>query len=304
MNILVTGAAGLVGRSMVQHLVQNHKVLAVVRNNGISFTHSNLESISMDLAGNHAVEELVEKVSIDIDLVIHCASRQPGKGLLYVDYHRGNVRTTENLMEWARKASVKIFLAFSTAAFYEFSVLDDVDVTENVSVNPANFYALSKWVSESYLKLLNDEEYPSIICLRIPSLVHEQQIGGIVHTYYRAACDNQNLEIWDKGQYRRSLMYISSLLEAVDRIIDHGQPLTSAFNVFNLGSADSWSMLEIARYIYEYLGCSADIIPVDHSSAIPGHWRLDVSKAVEGLGFRPWSTQDILNQYLENMKGA
>jgi UDP-glucose 4-epimerase len=305
MNILVTGVCGLIGRSIAIHLLnQKNTVTGIGRSNCNNLDESLLSNyFSIDLASQDAVKELNKVVlANDIDLVVHCAAQQPKADISFKKYMQGNVNTTESIVEWAKSNKVKAMISFSTVAFLDFPLEDDVAITELGGVSPKNYYALSKWVSESYMRLLKYNSNFAVLCFRIPSLVHEDQNGGVAYTYWNSAFKNTNLEVYDNGQYRRNLIYIDSILEVVDiaitKIYDY-----KGFNLYNLGSKDSWTLLEIAEYIYRKMGTVAKPHPVDQSNLVQGHWNIDTRKAQNELGFSPWSTREVLDSYIQNMNG-
>ena len=305
MRIIVTGVCGLIGKKIAAHLLgQGHEVYGI----GRSLSCDSLETglllnyIQLDLSSEDAVEKLKKMFPIDIDLVIHCAAQQPRSELPFKEYRKGNIDTTESIVEWAISANISKIISFSTVAFLEFPLEDDIKLTESAKVNPKNYYALSKWVSESYFNLLDNDTELTVLCFRIPSLVQEEQLGGVIYTYWDAALRNINLDVYDNGRFRRNLIYIDSIIDIIDVSLINFANYTG-FRLFNVGSRDAWTLMDIAKYIYKKIGATAKILPIDKSSNIVGHWNIDTSKAEKELGFVPWDTQKILDTYICNMRG-
>jgi len=306
MKILVTGVCGLVGGRVALHLLgQGHQVFGIGRSKCENIDVQLLPTcVFMDLSSKEAVEKIKEKIPSSIDMVIHCAAQQPRADLLLSQYLEGNVYTTENIVEWARGTNVRTIISFSTLAFLDFPLEDGIKVTELTNPAPKNYYALSKWVSESFMKLSTSSDCDfSVLCFRIPSLVHEGQKDGLVHTYWEASIKDIDLSVYDNGQFRRNLIYINSILEVVDLVLAKVDTY-NGFQLYNIGSKDSWTMAEIARYMYSQAGATAKISPVNKTSSIHGHWNVDVSKAENELGFSPWYTKDILDAYIQNIQGG
>ena len=304
MKIVVTGICGLVGRRVASHLLdQEHQVFGIGRSQCENIDARLLSNyVLMDLSSNGALERLKKSIPTDVDLIIHCAAQQPRSGLLFQEYLKGNVGTTENIVEWARSTNAQTIISFSTLAFLDLPLEDGIAITESAKAIPRNYYALSKWASESYLRLLGSSSNFTVLCFRIPSLVHEDQQDGLVYTYWNSAIQNIDLDIYDNGQFRRNLIYIDSILEVVDVVL---MKLTGykGFKLYNIGSKDAWTLLEIAKYIYRRMDATAKISPIDKSSTINGHWNVNVSKAKDELDFTPWGTQEILDAYIQNMRG-
>ena len=304
MKVLITGVCGLVGSRIALHLIKKgHEVFGIGRSQcGDMNTRLLSKFIIIDLSSKEAIEELKKTIPTGVDLIIHCAAQQPRPGLSFKKYIEGNVVTTENVVEWANNVNIQTMISFSTVAFLDFPLKDGIAITELEKSNPKNYYALSKWVSESYLRLLEKDSNFTVLCFRIPSLVHEQQQGGIVHTCWNSAFQNIDLDIYDNGHFRRNLIYIDSILEVVDMILVKFSNY-KGFKLYNIGSKDSWTLLEISKYMYKQIGTKANIFPVSKSSPIQGHWNIDTFKAESELGFSPWTTQRILDTYIKNMRG-
>ncbi len=304
MKIIITGVCGLVGRRIASHLLgQGHVIFGIGRTQCENMDARLLTNfVRMDLSSINAVEELNKVITTDIDLIIHCAAQQPRPELLFKEYLKGNVDTTENIAEWAKNANVQTIISFSTLAFLDLPLEDGVKITELVKANPKNYYALSKLASESYLRIFGSNSNISVLCFRIPSLVHEEQQGGVAYTFWNSALQNTDIDIYDNGQFRRNLIYIDSILEIVDIVLTKLADY-KGFKLYNIGSKDTWTLLEVAKYIYKKMDATAKIFPIDKSSNVRGHWNIDVSKAEDELDFTSWSTKKVLDTYIQNMRG-
>ena len=302
MKIIVTGVCGLVGRRLASHLLdQGHQIFGIGRSQCENMDSRLLSDfVLMDLSSKNAVEKLKKVIPSGIDIIIHCAAQQPRSGLLFKDYREGNIDTTENIVEWAKDSNIHSIISFSTVAFLDFSQGNGATITESARANPSNNYALSKMISESYLKISANDYNLTILCFRLPSLVHEDQQGGVVYTYLNSALRNMDLDIYDQGRFRRNLIYIDSIVETIDlalTVLDDYR----GFKIYNIGSKDSLTLLEIAKYIFKKTNSTAKIIPIDKLSTNSGHWNMSTSKAKVDLGFNSWSTQEILDTYIQNM---
>jgi UDP-glucose 4-epimerase len=303
MKIVITGVCGLIGRRLASHLLsQGHDVFGVGRIKCKDIDAQPLINyVSIDLSSRKSIDKLKEVIPVEIDLVIHCAAQQPRSNLLFRDYQKGNISTTENITEWAKDVGIQTIISFSTVAFLDFPLKDGILVTELTNALPKNYYALSKWHSESYLRLLGRDSDFSILCFRIPSLVHELQEGGLIHTFWNSAVENIDLEIYDNGKFKRNLIYIDSIIEVVDMVLDRTLNF-KGFELYNIGSKDAWTLLSMAKYIYKEMNTTAKILPSSKKSPIQGYWNLDTSKAEREIGFSPWGTKKILDTYMDNMR--
>lgn len=302
MNILVTGATGLIGSRIVRHLLKDsHEVT------GLSLRGGNIDKaaaprfslIACDLAGEGEI--LTRLPGQAYDAVIHCASQQPREGLCYPSYHRANVTTLDLLLDWMGRYDTRNIISLSTVAFHEFSSLSEMPMDESSPVNPSNFYALSKYTAEQLLRIRAEQEGFHALCLRLPSVFIEEQKGGIVHTYYEQARSGKNVEIYGEGRYKRNLIYIDEILQGIDKGLICIRDMRG-FHPLLLGGTESLSMKEIAEHIYHRLRSSGRIRLVPTEPPIPGHWIFNLSAARAKLGFEPADPRQRLNLYLENMQ--
>lgn len=299
MKIVITGVSGLVGSKLCKYLIKNgHDVIGVGRSDcrvlGL------LYYIKLDLSTEKTVEMLHKKIPKGVDIVIHCSAQQPRARFSFNDYCKGNVNATVNVETWAEEVAVSLFITFSTIAFLELPLLDGELLDESACCKPKNFYALSKYTAETYLQLSNVDNNLSTLCLRIPSLVQEEQIGGVINTYWESAIKNSDLEIYDNGEFKRNLIYIDSIVEVIEIALKNVEKF-SGFNLYHIGSKDAWPLIKIAQYIYKKLDSRGVVYPVDKKSPVAGHWDIDTHKAEQEFNFRPWTTKKVLDGYIKNM---
>ncbi len=133
MKILVTGAAGFVGRAVVRAAAE-HDVVAGVRK-----THA-VGWLAATGATRHAVElglgalsgprnTKLQGAMHDVDAVIHCAGRV--RWGTRAEYERDNVRATEEALDAAARAGVKRFVHVGSTAVYGDRAVELGPVTED-----------------------------------------------------------------------------------------------------------------------------------------------------------------------------
>lgn len=307
MNILVTGATGLIGSRIVKGLLyRGDMVTGLSRSGKVRYSkqivkHSAFRLIKCDLGQKQDL--FCQIPQVNYDAVIHCASQQPRKGLGYTAYHQANVQAIDHLLDWMKESGIQKVISLSTVVFHAFPEHGEAAYNEKAPVDPQDFYALTKYAGEQLLKVRTNLNGFHVICLRLPSVFLEEQIGGIVHTYYEHAVEGRDLELYSGGKYKRNLVYIDDVFQGILKSLDRIDSI-KGFNVFLLGSEQSWSMKEIAEYIYRKTKSSGKIIPASSDAPVKGHWVLDLTAARENLGFRPAKIEKSLDLYIDNMSGG
>ena len=140
MRILISGASGFIGRSVVEDLARSHSVIIIGRKP--SSAPQGIDFLSWDMS---APVPLV--LPAGIDAVVHLAqSDQYRKGVDGArDMVQVNVSATAELLSVARMASVKRFCLASTGTVYEPFL---GDIHENAVLAPESFLGATKLAAE------------------------------------------------------------------------------------------------------------------------------------------------------------
>lgn len=165
--VLVDGAAGFVGRRVVEELISaGYKVRATDIPDS-DFTHlKNLgaETVYSDLL----VPETLREAVAGVDYIVHCAalfSLDASKELLF----KVNVTGTENLLKAAAENGVKHFIHISSSDVY--GTLKQLPGDETHSMKPLNDYARSKMESEEIVRKYSRENNIPATIIR-PSAIY------------------------------------------------------------------------------------------------------------------------------------
>ena len=145
MRVLISGADGLLGYSLIEKLASRHDLHAIVRPGSTRPRHD-IKYYEIDLSDKFEVSILPKKV----DVIIHLAQSIHYRSLLAKseDIFNVNVLSTQRLLEFGIKASLKKFIFASSGSVYK-STLKAVD--ENSLIKPLDamdLYAASKITSE------------------------------------------------------------------------------------------------------------------------------------------------------------
>jgi nucleoside-diphosphate-sugar epimerase len=165
MKALVTGGTGFIGSHLVDELLnRGYEVRCIVRDT------SNLKWLDGKdveiFKGSLFDIDFLKKAIKDVDYVYHIAGVTKGKN--YQDYYRGNVETTQNLLEACleNQKLKKFVLASSLAAVGPGD--DAIPVDETRPYNPITSYGKSK--AEAEKVTLSFKDKLPITIVRPPSV--------------------------------------------------------------------------------------------------------------------------------------
>lgn len=143
--VLVTGAAGLVGRTLARRLAEQQRAF-IALDRSASVTEDGIEIVGCDLGDVHRMYALTRE---GIDSVVHCGAfsgpmvaRDTPHAMVQV-----NIVGTGNMLELARVHEARRFVYCSSTSAYGV-VRSAAPVAEDGLLQPASLYGASKVASE------------------------------------------------------------------------------------------------------------------------------------------------------------
>lgn len=267
-RILVTGAAGFIGRALVRALKSaDHQVTALSRVDG-------------DVADPATWARLPPTHH-----VFHLAGRTyvPDSWNDPAGFVRTNVGGTERALDYC--STHRAHLVFVSG--YVYGVPARLPITEDDPVRPNNPYAEAKAQAEQACALHSERTPLPVTIVRpfnvfgpgqrrdflIPAIVEQVRAGGTIRV--------KDLKP------RRDYVFIDDIVDALMRTIER----PGGHRVFNVGSGISYSVEEVVNNIQSAAGTA---VPVENTDA-PRHneipdVRADITRAREQLGWTPRHT--------------
>ena len=294
-TVVVTGAAGFLGRHIAREFVQaGCKVVGVdvaaAENSGLG---PNVEYARHTLP-SPACGELIQRTQPAA--LIHCAGRasvansmsDPG-----ADFRDGTVLTFEMLDMLRATAPQCRFVLLSSAAVYGNPAT--LPVTEDHTCAPLSPYGYHKRQSE-----LLCEEFARLFAVpttvvRIFSAYGPGLRRQVVWDICRQALTEPELRLRGTGRESRDFIHAADVARALRQIVERA-PCTG--EIYNLASGIETPIAELAERVLRALGRA---IPVRFDGAqTPGdplHWCADISR-LRALG---WESRVTLEKGLESI---
>lgn len=293
-SILVTGGAGFIGSHLVDRLLLKNRV--TVLDNFSSGLREHIDQhqsnpdfklLEMDLMDSKAVEKAVSGK----DMVFHIAANPDVKlGAEDTRVHLDqNVLATYNLLEAMRKAGVRRIAFTSTSTVYgEASVVPTPE--DYGPLKPISLYGASKLSCEALISSYCHTFGMQSWIYRFANIVGERGTHGVLVDFIRKLrANSRELEILGSGKQRKSYLEVKDCVDAMVHCVDKSKDET---NIFNIGSADSVDVTEIADIVAERMGLSG--VKYRYTGGIDGRgWKGDVKvmqlsiDRISGLGWTP-----------------
>jgi len=255
-RVLVTGGAGFIGSHLVDRLVSigsNVVVLDDLSSGSLKNLSSSLGRIEF-VKGSLLDSGLVERVVKGCDVVFHLAANPEVRvGSTSPSTHfNQNVLATFNLLEAVRRCgSVKLFVFTSSSTVYgEPSVFPTPE--DYAPLKPISVYGASKLACEALISSYSFSFKFRSVIFRLANIVGSRLNHGVIYDFIRKLRVNPRvLEVLGDGSQSKSYLYVD---DCIDGMLLGVEKSSGQVEIFNVGSEDKVSVVEIARIFIEALG--------------------------------------------------
>ncbi len=293
-RILVTGGAGFIGSHLVDSLLdEGHRV--DVLDNFDPFYPRAIKELHIAahqrqsrwrlIEGDIRDEATIARLPLDYDVIVHLAAKAGVRPSIEapVTYQDVNVRGTQNLLEFARRAGVKQFVFASSSSVYGVNPRVPWSETDFV-LQPISPYASTK-VSGELLGHVYSHLYDiRFIALRFFTVYGPRQRPDLaIHKFARMIMAGDPIPVFGDGSTRRDYTYVADIVAGIKAAM----VLDRRFEVINLGNNQTQTLAGMIATIEAALDRRAviDRRP-EQPGDVPQTWA-DVAKAERLLGYRP-----------------
>lgn len=294
-QLLVTGGMGFIGSNFIRHMFKEHDDIKIVNLDKLTYAGnpSNLKGFEEKryrfVEGDVCDKDVVDKAVSRCDEIVHFAAEtHVDRSIMYAgDFVTTDVFGTFVLLEAARKYKVKKFVHISTDEVYGEAVGRPSKETD--ALMPKSPYAASKAGADrlafSYYCTYG---LPVTITRCTNNYGPYQYPEKLIPLFVTNAIDGLQLPVYGSGKNTRDWIYVEDHCSAIDAML---QAEGRDGEVFNVGSGDEKSVLDIASMILSILGKSEDLL--EYVQDRPGHvlrHAVDPSKLRTALGWTPKHT--------------
>ena len=286
MKILVTGAAGFIGSTLILRLLARGDTVIGIDNHNDYYDpaikearlaryadHPNYTHLRIDLADRAAMEGCfaIHKPQRVMNLAAQAGVRYSIENpLAYID---SNIVGFAHILEGCRHHGIEHLVYASSSSVYGANTAMPFSVHQNVD-HPLSLYAASKKSNE-----LMAHTYSHLYDLPTTGLRFFTVYGPwgrpdmALFKFTEAILAGEAIDVFNYGKHRRDFTYVDDIVEGVIRIIDRPAPPNSGWNsdnpdpgtsmapwrIYNIGNNQPVELMDYIGALEQALGKKAEM---------------------------------------------
>jgi UDP-glucose 4-epimerase len=274
----------------------------------------NIEHLKENPRFHYTIETIMnEPVTAELvdraDIIFHLAAAVGVKLIVEspVNTIETNVHGTENILKLANKKGKKVLVA-STSEVYgksvKFPFQEDADLVMGPTTKGRWSYACSKAIDEFLALAYYKEKKLPVLIVRLFNTVGPKQTGQygmVIPSFVKQALTGCPITVFGDGNQSRCFTDVADVVQALIDLAEHPEAVGE---VFNIGSGQEVTILELAQKVKELTGSQSEIVFVPYDEAYEEGFEdmqrrvPDISKVQKLTGYEPTFT---LKQTLERV---
>jgi dTDP-glucose 4,6-dehydratase len=253
---LITGGCGFIGSNFINYLKNKNPEFFIVSLDKIDYC-SDKNGIQYDklIIGSINDFDLITTILNDyqIDIIVNFAAQThiDNSFVKPLEFTEDNIYGTHILIEAVRLyGKIKKFIHISTDEVYGDVDIEHLGCCENDILNPTNPYSATKAAAEHIVRSYYYSFKLPVIIIRCNNVYGNRQYKEkIIPKFINLLLENKKCTIHGKGITRRNFIHINDVCNAIITVLNKGE----LNNIYNIGSKNEYSVLDIANLLINYL---------------------------------------------------
>jgi UDP-glucuronate 4-epimerase len=295
-HIIVTGGAGFIGSHVVENLLKNEYHVTVIDNYD-SFYPKETKQKNLSAVINHPnlifhELDIVDADAIDLHLtetyhaIIHLAAKAGVRPSIEnpIAYQQTNVAGTQNLLEFARKKSIKQFVFASSSSVY--GINKNIPWRESDGLlNPISPYASTKISGELLGHVYSHLYGIRFIGLRFFTVFGPRQRPDLaIHAFSKKILNNETIPFFGDGNTQRDYTFVDDIVKGIIGALNYDK---TNYEIINLGNSHAVSLAELVSTLETVLDKKAIINKLPEQPGDVPITFSDISKAKKLINYLP-----------------
>jgi len=292
-KILITGIYGFLGKQLAIKLHENNEIIGINLPDESKNLQKEFDDITV-IEGDVSENKTLEKINTDIDLILHFGS--PTSVVLFkqdpTKYFNNTINGMKNILEFAKKKSVKKLIYPSSASVY---AKNPPPHTENIIPKPSNPYGAAKVECENLAHSYNDTI--NSLGLRIfavygPGEETKQNLSSVINLFLDDVKNSKNPVIFGDGTQTRDFIYVDDVITAIINSTELSQQ-----GIINVGSGISISFNRVIEKIGNIVGKKINPVYVKKESNYVEKLQADTKLMENTLKINPLSIEIGISKF-------
>jgi nucleoside-diphosphate-sugar epimerase len=282
MRYVVTGAAGFIGSTLANRLVEaGHDVVGVdCFTNPYDPREKEENARGLDVRRFDLAEEALDLDGVDG--VFHLAAQAGVRsfGEVFPLYVRRNLLATQRVLESAAGAGVRVVFASSSSVYGE---AEAYPTSEDTPPSPISPYGITKLGCEQLAHAYATEFGLDAVVLRYFTVYGRGSGRHVLPRACEALLTGGTFEIYGAGRQSRSFTYVDDAVAATIAAMARAP----AGAVYNVGGGDEANMLEAIGLLEEVSGRKLDVQHIGSAKGDVSRTKADVTRIRAALDWEP-----------------
>lgn len=240
MKILITGCSGFIGSHLLNYLSSNKYQVFCISRTPLCRNTTKASHFQQDISK----KVNLKKIFPNIDCIIHLAAIMD-RTVRNLEMFKINTLSTLYLLEYGKEIGIKKFIFASSGAVYGYCT---TTLSETSSINPVDFYGLSKYQSELFVNYYS--KYFSTVIFRLFFPYGPGQVKGIIPQLTEKIKNKIPIIIYNENCPKINPIYITDVI----RVIEKSLSLEGNNYILNICGDEIFSIKKLSLLIGKYLG--------------------------------------------------
>lgn len=307
MRVFITGGAGFIGSHLAeQHLNRGDEVCILddlstgsMENIRHLKDHPKFTRFIDSVANRQLTAELVD----ESDLIYHLAAAVGVRLIVEspVNTIETNIQGTDVVLSLAAKKRKRVLITSTSEVYGKRNTVpfrEDDDLVLGPTSKGRWSYACSKAIDEFLaIAYWKEKRVPTVIA-RLFNTVGPRQTGRygmVIPNFVRQALRGEDITVFGDGSQTRCFTHVGDVVDALIKLAQHPD---AAGEVYNIGSHQEVSILELAERVKHLTGSESRIVFVPYDEAYEEGFEdmmrrvPDIAKIRDLIGYAPRFTLD------------
>ncbi len=302
MQLFITGGAGFIGSNFIRHILSKYPDYQVINFDKLTYAgnlenlrevaeYPNYSFVRGDIGDRAAIDAAMSGADVVVNFAAESHVDRSIEGA--AEFITTNVMGTQILLDAARAHQISRFVQISTDEVMGSCETDDYFI-ESSPLRPNSPYAASKAAAEHLVRAAAVTFGLDTVITRASNNYGPFQFPEkLIPLMIANALEDQPLPVYGDGLNVRDWLYVEDHCRAVDQVLHKGR----SGEVYNIGSREEKTNLEVVRALLDLLGKSPSLITFVKDR--PGHDRRYATDPTKLETECDWHAQESFESGLE-----